>query len=82
VPPLCKKTVAKPSATMQGLMSGVYEGVGLGVGSLLGGFLIDKLSATAIWQIAGFFSAGLVVFNLVIESIKYFVRRQNRSSLQ
>lgn len=69
----------KPSATMQGLTSGCYEGLGLGVGSLLGGYLIDQISVVSIWRISGFFSIALVIFNLIIECIKYVSRRIRES---
>ena len=71
VPESKRKVVAKPNATMQGLMSACYEGLGLGVGSLLAGYLTDKFDVFIIWKIAGFFSLALVIFNLVIELIKF-----------
>jgi len=74
------KKIAKPSATMQGLMSACYEGLGLGVGSLMGGYLIDYFSVGTIWRSAGFFSIGLVLFNLIIELFKFF-HNKNRKTL-
>lgn len=63
--------VIKPSATMQSLMSACYEGVGLAIGSLIGGRIIDSVGFFIFWRIAGYMSLALVVFNLVIELIKW-----------
>ena len=68
---LSSRKIVKPSATMQGLMSACYEGLGLGVGSLIGGYMIDNFGILTIWRSAGFLSTALVLFNLIIEFLKF-----------
>jgi hypothetical protein len=63
---------SKSYATLQGIMSGAFEGVGLGIGALVGGYLINRIDAFYIWKVGGFLACFGIIFNITVDSVKYF----------
>ncbi|KAH8300485.1 hypothetical protein KR018_008665 [Drosophila ironensis] len=70
--------VAPPGteATMQSLVGAIFEGVGVSMGSLIGGLLIDSVSARTTFEI---FGIGAFIIFVVHVSVQMCLQRNGRN---